>query len=45
MFDPPEMVAYSKIPVSAIRSQKHLDLALRAARESMVLLKNQKNRL
>jgi len=45
MFDPPEMVPYSKIPASVIRSQAHLDLALKEARESQVLLKNRNNLL
>jgi beta-glucosidase len=40
MFDPPEMVPYANIPDSEIDSEPHRALALRAARESMVLLKN-----
>ncbi len=40
MFDPPEMVPYSQIPESEIDSQPHRDLALKMARESIVLLKN-----
>lgn len=40
MFDPPEMVAYSQIPESAISSSAHQELALQTARESIVLLKN-----
>jgi beta-glucosidase len=40
MFDPPEMVPYSKIPVESIGSPAHQSVALRAAQESMVLLKN-----
>lgn len=40
-FDPPEMVPFSKIPASDIDSPAHRELALRAARESIVLLKNQ----
>ena len=40
MFDPPEMVPYSNIPDSEIDSEPHRALALRAARESIVLLKN-----
>jgi beta-glucosidase len=40
MFDPPEMVPWSKLPDSELDSEPHRALALRAARESMVLLKN-----
>lgn len=40
MFDPPEMVAYTKIPISINNAPAHQQLALRAARESIVLLKN-----
>jgi len=40
MFDPPEMVPYASIPDSAIDSEPHRALALQAARESIVLLKN-----
>jgi beta-glucosidase len=40
MFDPPEKVPYASIPVSKVRCQEHLDLALRMARESIVLVKN-----
>ena len=40
MFDPPERVPYSKIPISVVDSPKHRELALQAARESIVLLKN-----
>jgi len=45
MFDPPEIVAYSKIPFSANDSPEHRQLALEAARESIVLLKNENNTL
>jgi beta-glucosidase len=45
MFDPPEMVPYSKIPFSENDSPEHRRLALDAARESIVLLKNEKNTL
>jgi len=45
MFDPPEMVPYAKIPFSANDSNEHRQLALEAARESIVLLKNQNNTL
>jgi len=40
MFDPPDMVPWSKLPDSELDSEAHRSLALRAARESMVLLKN-----
>ncbi len=39
-FDPPSMVAYAQTPEYEIDSEAHRDLALRIARESMVLLKN-----
>jgi len=40
MFDPPEMVPYAGIPPAANDSEPHRQIALRAARESLVLLKN-----
>jgi beta-glucosidase len=40
MFDPPSMVPYANIPESEIDSAPHRELALKIARESMVLLKN-----
>jgi beta-glucosidase len=40
MFDPPEMVPYSKIPKEVIDCEKHHELALEMARKSIVLLKN-----
>ena len=40
MFDSPERVPYAQIPESEIDSTPHRELALKAARESMVLLKN-----
>jgi len=43
MFDPPAMAPYASIPMSVVECQAHKDLALRAARESMVLLKNAAN--
>jgi len=41
MFDPPEKVSYSQIPYSVVDSPAHRELALEAARQSLVLLKNQ----
>jgi beta-glucosidase len=43
MFDPPEMVPYSKIPYSENDSAEHRALSLEAARESIVLLQNSKD--
>jgi beta-glucosidase len=43
MFDPDSKVEYSKIPMSVINSKAHRNLSLKAARETMVLLKNHKN--
>ncbi len=40
MFDPPEMVPYTKIDESLLDSAAHRALALKLANESMVLLKN-----
>jgi len=40
MFDPPEMVPYARIPFSENDSPAHRELSLKAARESIVLLKN-----
>ena len=41
MFDPPQQVPFSSIPYSVVDSAEHAELALRAARESIVLLKNE----
>lgn len=41
MFDPPERVPYAQIPMDVLNSEAHQALALRAARESIVLLKNE----
>jgi beta-glucosidase len=45
MFDPPERVPFSKIPYSVTDSDAHRAIALEAARESIVLLKNEKQTL
>jgi beta-glucosidase len=45
LFDPPEKMLYSKVPFSEVGSPAHAALALKAARESMVLLKNSNNTL
>lgn len=43
MFDPPEMVPYSNIPMNVVGCEKHRKLAYEAATRSMVLLKNRNN--
>jgi len=43
MFDPEEQVPYAHIPVEAINSPANQALALEAARQSIVLLKNDDN--
>ena len=45
LFDPPERVPYAAIPITAVDSPAHRALALRAARESVVLLRNQNRTL
>ena len=45
MFDPDEQVPYAQIPFSVVDSPAHRELALEVARQSLVLLKNQQNRL
>lgn len=40
MFDPPEQVKWARIPYSVVDSSAHAQLALEAARKSIVLLKN-----
>jgi beta-glucosidase len=40
MFDPPEMVKYARTPASELDSAANRVLALQAARQTMVLLKN-----
>lgn len=43
MFDPPEMVPYTQIPFEKNDCEEHRQLSLWAARESIVLLKNENN--
>ncbi len=45
MFDPPEMVKYAQIPITALESQPHKEQALKMARQSIVLLRNENNLL
>ncbi len=45
MFDPPAMVPWSKLGASANDTAEHQKLALRTARESIVLLKNENHLL
>ena len=45
MFDPPSQVPYSRIPRTDFDTEEHHKVALQAARESLVLLKNQGNLL
>ncbi|HKQ54047.1 MAG TPA: glycoside hydrolase family 3 C-terminal domain-containing protein [Pyrinomonadaceae bacterium] len=45
MFDPPEMVPFSRITLAENDSPAHRRLALQAARESIVLLKNENQTL
>jgi len=45
MFDPPAAVPFNAIPYSEIDSAAHRELALEAARESIVLLKNRNGTL
>jgi beta-glucosidase len=40
MFDPVSMVKYAQIPITNLESQPHKDLALKMAKESIVLLRN-----
>ncbi|MCJ7651036.1 MAG: glycoside hydrolase family 3 C-terminal domain-containing protein, partial [Candidatus Lokiarchaeota archaeon] len=42
MFDPPEVVPYTTIPYEVNDSETHRQLALQAARKTLVLLKNDK---
>jgi beta-glucosidase len=43
LFDPPEIIPYSQIMISENDKPEHRELALKAARESIVLLKNESN--
>ncbi|MEL7600353.1 MAG: glycoside hydrolase family 3 C-terminal domain-containing protein [Proteiniphilum sp.] len=45
MFDPDELVTYSKIPFSVVASQKSSEQSLEMARKSIVLLKNEQQTL
>ena len=45
MFDPPELVPYTDIPFEINDCAKHREMALQAARESIILLKNKDNML
>jgi beta-glucosidase len=45
MFDPPEMVPYSKISYEVVDCEEHRALALQTAHEAIVLLKNEDNLL
>jgi beta-glucosidase len=42
MFDPPERVPFASIPYETNRCERHVELARTAARESIVLLKNER---
>jgi beta-glucosidase len=41
MFDPPDQVPYAQIPYETVNCEAHRALALQAAQESIVLLKNE----
>ena len=45
MFDPPEMMKWARIPYSVLDQKSHRDLAEEVTRESIVLLKNDRNTL
>ncbi len=45
MFDPPSSYAYGRIPITENNSSGHRQMSLQAARESIVLLKNQDHTL
>lgn len=44
-FDPPEQIPYNNIPVSCLDSPAHRELAREAARQSVVLFKNENHTL
>lgn len=44
-FDPPEQIPYSQIPVSCLGSPAHEEMAREAARQSIVLFKNENHAL
>ncbi|WP_347052207.1 glycoside hydrolase family 3 C-terminal domain-containing protein [Flavobacterium olei] len=43
MFDPVSMVKYAQTPASVLESKQHQDHALKMARQSIVLLRNEQN--
>ena len=43
MFDPVSMVKYAQIPITALESRPHKELALKMAKQSIVLLRNENN--
>ncbi len=45
MFDPSKLVPFNAAPISEVNSSPHRELALQAARESIVLLKNSNSTL
>ena len=45
VFDPPELVEYQQIPYEVNDCEEHRKLALKTARQSIVLLKNEENLL
>lgn len=45
LYDPPAMVSYNKISKKVVDSPEHKALARKAAREAIILLKNEKNLL
>lgn len=45
MFDPPDMVKYSKISLASLESKEHKEHALKMARQSIVLLRNENHLL